>query len=82
MRICRIKLYKQMKETEMKRWKILLNVGGVLTAVGTTFLVLGLSNGILAFMVVGATHFIAGCAIGLVGFGQRQENAPHSGCEL
>ena len=66
----------------MERWKVFLNVGGVLTAVGATFLVLGLANGLLALMVIGATHFIAGCAIGLVGFGQRQKNAPHRGCEL
>jgi uncharacterized membrane protein HdeD (DUF308 family) len=66
----------------MDRWKVFFNVGGVLIAVGVTFLVLGLVNDILSFVVVGATHFIAGCALGLIGFGQKQKSAACHGCEL
>jgi uncharacterized membrane protein HdeD (DUF308 family) len=65
----------------MERWKVFFDVGGVLTALGVTFLVLGLANDVLAFSVVGATHFIAGCAIGLVGIGQKQKNAARHGCD-
>jgi hypothetical protein len=65
----------------MERWKVFCNVGGVLTAVGATFLILGLANDALPFTVVGATHFITGCALGLAGFGQRQRNVTRGGCE-
>lgn len=59
----------------MERWKVFFNVGGVLAAMGATFLVLGLSRDILPFVVLGATHFIVGCSLGWVGLGQKSRSA-------
>jgi hypothetical protein len=62
----------------MERWKVFFNVGGVLAAFGTTFLILGLSRGVLAFTVIGATHLLVGCGVGVVGIGRKSKDAAAS----
>ena len=59
----------------MERWKVFFNVGGVLAVVGTTFVLLGLARGIVAFTVIGATHFLVGCGLGLAGIGHKSKNS-------